>query len=82
LASTINGKSSLLKAKVEDLDTFDPFSEACVLGDYQVQIRSKVKMKLNLKGNVFRISNTVERLPAYVAAYLISKGLADFMKYL
>lgn len=81
LASTINGKSSLLKAKVEDLDIFNPFDEACVLGDDQVQIRSKVRMKLNIKGNVFRISNTVERLPAYVAAYLISKRLADFMKY-
>jgi DNA primase small subunit len=80
LACTINGKSSLLKAKVSDLDSFSPFDSACVLGDEQVYIKSKVKVKLNLKGNIFRIRNSVERLPAFVAAYLISKKLADFIK--
>jgi DNA primase small subunit len=80
LASTINGKSSLIKAKVEDLHTFSPFDASCVLGDEQVLIRSKVKMKLNLKDCVFRISNSEERLPGFVAAYLISKKLADLIK--
>jgi DNA primase small subunit len=80
LASSINGKSSLIKAKVEDLESFNPFNSACVLGDEQVYIRSKVKVKIELNGRIFRIRDTVERLPAFVAAYLISKKLADFVK--
>lgn len=80
LASSINGKSSLIKAKVGDLDSFNPFNSACVLGDEQVYIKSKVKVKIELKGRIFRIRDTVERLPAFVAAYLISKKLADFVK--
>lgn len=80
LPGTLNGKSSLLKVKSNDLDTFNPFDSACVLGDQDTYIKSKVKLKLNLKGSIFRIRNSVQRLPAFVAAYLISKKLADIVK--
>ncbi|MGA7009835.1 MAG: DNA primase small subunit domain-containing protein [Nitrososphaeraceae archaeon] len=80
MPGTINGKSSLLKVKSTNLETFNPLDSACVLDDRQVYIRSKVNLKLYLHENYFRIKNSIERLPAYAAAYMICKGLADFIK--
>ena len=80
MPGTINGKSSLLKLKSTNLETFNPLDSACVLGDRQVCIRSKVNLKFYLHENYFRIKNSIEQLPAYAAAYLVCKGLADIIQ--
>ncbi|MDP9197209.1 MAG: DNA primase [Thermoproteota archaeon] len=80
LPGTINGKSSLLKVKSTDFETFSPLDSACVLDDRDVCVRSKVTLRLSLHENYFRIKNSIERLPAYAAAYLICKGLADIVR--
>jgi DNA primase small subunit len=77
MPGTLNNKSGLAKLKCIDLDSFDPFVEACLLGDSKVSVRVKTPVKLKLKNKSFNISKETAELPAYAAVYLICKGLAD-----
>ena len=77
MAGTLNGKSGLAKAKCTDLYSFDPFVDACVLGDGKVSVRLKAPIKLKLMRNSFNISKESADMPAYAAVYLMCKGLAE-----
>ena len=77
MPGTLNSKSGLAKQKCGDLDSFDPFTEACVLGSADVKVKMKTHVKLRLKGKSFNLSREFEELSAYAAVYLICKGLAD-----
>jgi len=77
MPGTLNGKSGLVKMKCDDLDSFDPFVDACMLGDSKVAVKVKTSVKLKLKNKTFNISKESAELPAYAAVYLISKGLAE-----
>jgi DNA primase small subunit len=77
MPGTLNGKSGLAKMKCKDLDSFDPFVDACVLGESKVSVRLKAPVKLKLKNKPFSISKESAELPAYAAVYLICKGLAE-----
>jgi DNA primase small subunit len=77
LPGTLNSKSGLAKIKCSDLHSFDPLSEACLLGDDMIKIRSTTSIKLILKENEFYVDeNTTTSLPAYAAIYLVCKRLA------
>jgi DNA primase small subunit len=77
MPGTINSKSGLSKVKSRDLYSFDPFVDACVLGDGILSVRVKTPVKLKLKRNSFNISKEVAEIPAYAAVYLMCKGLAE-----
>ncbi len=77
MPGTINSKSGLAKTKCNDLDTFNPFTDACLLGNGKVSIKVKAPVKLKLKNESFNISKESAELPAFAAVYLICKGLAD-----
>ncbi len=77
MPGTLNSKSGLAKMKCDDLGSFDPFADACLLGDARVAIRVKTPVKLKLKNKSFNISKESVELPAYAAVYLICKGLAQ-----
>ena len=77
MPGTINSKSSLVKIKCDDLDSFDPFRDACLLGYAKVRVKMKTQVKFRLKGEHFSLSKESAELPAYAAVYLICKGLAD-----
>jgi DNA primase small subunit len=77
MPGTINSKSGLSKVKSRDLCSFDPFVDACVLGDGMTSVRLKTPVKLKLKRNSFNISKEVAEIPAYAAVYLMCKGLAE-----
>ena len=77
LPGSINGKSGLTKAKCDDLESFNPGNDACMLSDSEVYVNLKTKLKINLKNNTFRLDDALEKVPSYVAAYLICKGLAS-----
>jgi DNA primase small subunit len=77
LAGSINSKSGLIKAFCKDLDSFNPFVDACFIGDSNVEIESKLNIKLLLKGKQFSIKTGTNTLPEYVAAYMICKGIGD-----
>ena len=74
---TINSKSGLAKIKCDDLDSFDPFTDACLLGSAKVRVKMKTQVKFRLKGEHYNLSKESAELPAYAAVYLICKGLAD-----
>jgi DNA primase small subunit len=77
MPGTINSKSGLSKVKSRDLYSFDPFVDACVLGDGMTSVRLKTPVRLKLKRNSFNISKEVAEIPAYAAVYLMCKGLAE-----
>lgn len=77
MPGTLNGKSGLAKMKCGDLGSFDPFADACLLGDDRVAVRVKTPVKLKLKSKSFNILKESAELPAYAAVYLICKGLAQ-----
>ena len=80
LAGSINSKSGLIKAFCKDLDSFDPFVDACLIGDSSVEIESKLNIKISLKGKQFSIKTGTNTLPEYVAAYVICKGIGDIQQ--
>jgi len=80
LPGSINGKSGLIKTKCDDLESFNPTNDACMLSDSEVYINLKTSLKINLKNNNFRLDNSLEKVPSYVAVYLICKGLATINK--
>jgi DNA primase small subunit len=77
MPGTLNSKSGLTKMKCDDLDSFDPFVNACMLGDSKVAVKVRTPVKLKLKNKSFNISKESAELPAYTAVYLICKGLAE-----
>ena len=77
LPGTLNSKSGLAKVKCGDLDSFDPFVHACVLGDDRTIVKIKTPVKIKLKNKSFNIAKESAELPSYAAVYLICKGLAE-----
>ena len=80
LPGSINGKSGLTKTKCDNLESFNPTADACVLNDSEVFVNLKTSLKINLKNNNFKLDNTVEKVPSYLAAYLICKGLGTICR--
>jgi DNA primase small subunit len=77
LAGSINSKSGLIKAFCKDLASFNPFVDACFIGDSNVEIESKLNVKISLKGKQFSIKTGNNTVPEYMAAYMICKGIGD-----
>jgi DNA primase small subunit len=77
MPGTLNSKSGLAKIRCADLESFNPFNDACLLGASKVNVRVKTHVKLKLKGESFNISKESAELPAFAAVYLICKGLAE-----
>jgi DNA primase small subunit len=77
MPGTLNSKSGLTKMRCDDLELFDPFINACLLGENEVNVEAKAYVNLKLKGQSFKIKKQTQRLPLYVAVYLICKGIAE-----
>ncbi len=78
LEGSINSKSGLSKILCNDLESFDPFSDACLLGDEKVEILANCPMTFKLKKKKYGpfVNETVS-VPKHAAVYMICKGLAD-----
>jgi DNA primase small subunit len=77
IPGTLNSKSGLAKARCSNIYSFDPFVDACVLGDSKVSVRLKAPIKLKLMGKSFNISKESAEMPLYAAVYVMCKGLAE-----
>jgi DNA primase small subunit len=77
MAGTLNSKSGLTKIRCKEIESFDPFSDACFLTDKEINVNVKAPIKLKLKGQSFNLKKQTARLPAYTAIYLICKRLAQ-----
>jgi DNA primase small subunit len=77
MPGTLNSKSGLAKARCSDIYSFDPFVDACLLGDGKISVSLKAPIKLKLMKKSFNISKESAEMPAYAAVYLMCKGLAE-----
>ena len=78
LEGSINSKSGLSKIQCTNLDLFDPFSDACLLGSDEVKITANCPIPIKLKNKKFGpYKNEVISIPKYAAVYLICKGLGN-----
>lgn len=79
MPGTLNSKSGLAKIRCDigDIESFDPFKQACLLGESKVSVKLKTQVKLRLKGEPFNLSKESAEIPAFAAVYLICKGLAE-----
>jgi DNA primase small subunit len=77
MAGTINSKSGLTKIRCNnEIESFDPLNDACLLSDKEVNVEMKIPIKLKLRGQSFKIRKETTKIPVYAAVYLICKGLA------
>jgi DNA primase small subunit len=76
LPGSLNSKSGLTKMKCSDLNSFNPLDDACLLSDAETKVKIKTPVRLILKGQTFRLNETITSLPAYAAIYLVCKKLA------
>lgn len=78
LGGSINSKSGLSKILCMDLDAFDPFSDACLLGDEKVEVLANCPIPFRLKNKKYGpyIYENIS-IPKHAAVYMICKGLAD-----
>jgi DNA primase small subunit len=79
MPGSINSKSGLIKMRCDDLESFDPLDDGCLLGSRDVEIKTKIssQISLKLKGQSFKIKESILKVPLFVAVYLICKGLAE-----
>lgn len=78
LPDSLHDDTGLAKKECTDLEKFDPFSEAVVFEDDVTSIFVYYSPPIKLKENFFGpFKKERVRVPAYVAVYLIAKGLAD-----
>lgn len=74
MPGSINSKSGLSKIRC---DGKDPYSEAALLGDEQVEVSAECPVKFRLGGRWFGpYEGEKAAVPAYAAAYMVCKGLA------
>jgi DNA primase small subunit len=79
MPGTINSKSGLIKMRCNDLESFDPMTHSCLLGDKNVKVKTNLSSQIcfKLKGKSFRLKDKVIELPLFAAVYLVCKGLAE-----
>jgi DNA primase small subunit len=79
LPGSLNSKSGLTKMKCSNLDSFSPLDDACLLSETETKVKIKTSVRLMLKGQTFRLNETITSLPAYAAIYLVCKKLATII---
>ncbi len=78
LEGSINSKSGLSKIHCTNLDSFDPYLEACLLGEDTVDIVADCPVQIRLKNKKFGpYHNERVSLPKYAAVYMLCKGLGN-----
>jgi len=78
LGGSINSKSGLSKIPCKNLESFNPFSDACLLGDEKVDVLANYPISFKLKNKKYGpyVNETIS-VPKHAAVYMICKGLAD-----
>ena len=78
LEGSLNSKSGLAKLNCENIEKFNPYSEACLIEDDQVEIVGKCPIEFRLKNRKFGLyTNERISVPKYAAVYMICKGIAN-----
>jgi len=80
LEGSLNSKSGLAKLVCQDIEKFNPYTEACLIGDEPVEISANFPIKFSLKNTKFGpYTNEKISVPKYAAAYMLCKGIANLV---
>ncbi len=78
LEGSINSKSGFTKLKCGNIDDFEPFTDAVLLGDEKVEVIANCPVSMRLKNKKYGpYANERISVPKYAAIYMICKGLAS-----
>ena len=78
LEGSLNSKSGLVKLVCQDIEKFNPYTEACLIDDKPVEISVNSPIKFRLKNTTFGpYSNEKTSVPKYAAVYMMCKGIAS-----
>jgi len=78
LEGSLNSKSGLVKLVCENIEKFNPYTEACLIDDKPVTISANSPIKFRLKNKEFGpYTNEKISVPKYAAVYMICKGIAS-----
>ncbi|MFB5597705.1 MAG: DNA primase small subunit domain-containing protein [Nitrosopumilaceae archaeon] len=78
LPGSINSKSGLAKIFCEDLEKFNPYTDACFIDEESVEINANCPLEFTLKNKKFGpYKKEKVTMPKYAAVYMICKGLAS-----
>ena len=78
LPGSINSKSGLVKIFVENINKFDPYTDACFIDDEKVDVHANCPISFTLKNTKFGpYNNETVSVPKFSAIYMICKGIAS-----
>ncbi len=82
MVGSLNSKSGLSKIKCQNLDKFDPLNDSCFfLDNRDIDISINTSLNFNFKGKTYLLDKSTATVPLSVAVYLISKKIANVVKY-
>ena len=77
LPGSLNSKSGLTKQICDNIDEFNPFSDACFIDDEPIQVLANCPSSFELKNKKYGpFKNEKISIPKHAAIYMICKGLA------
>ncbi len=77
LPGSLHGKTGLKVTPVDELENFDPLTDAIVFGDEKVKVRTLSKVRIRMAGEDVRIPAGEKVLvPEYLAVFLLCRGMA------
>jgi len=80
MPGSINSKSGLSKVRCDNLDSFDPFSDASLFeDDANVDIDVKTNLEFRFKRKKYTLDKCSTTVPRSVGIYLILKNLANLI---
>ena len=78
LPGSLNSKSGLAKILVNDIEKFDPYTQACFIDSDSVEVVANCPVQFLLKGKKFGpYDNETLYVPKFAAVYMICKGVAN-----
>jgi len=79
LPGSLHGKTGLKVTTVDELEDFDPLTDAIVFGDEKVKIRTLSKIRIRMAGEEVRIpAGEKAVVPEYLAVFLLCRGMAMY----
>jgi len=78
LEGSLNSKSGLAKLTCDNIEKFNPYTEACLIGDNPVEVLANFPIEFSLKNRKFGpYTSEKTSVPKYAAAYMLCKGIAN-----
>ncbi|MEF8848383.1 MAG: DNA primase catalytic subunit PriS [Candidatus Thermoplasmatota archaeon] len=79
LPGSLHGKTGLkvTELHLDQIEDFNPLDDAIVFSDDEIKVNVKQRHEIYLNGNLFRLDKGIQKIPEFLAVYLIGKKIAD-----